>query len=132
MKIGKGFLLYGNWKFYNSDKLSIGDNVFINDNFWCNAKGSISIGDDVLIGPNVVIHSSNHNYSDIYKKIRHQGHTDKKVVIGNNVWIGASVIILPGVEICNNVVIAAGSIVTKSIVSSGVYGGIPAKFIKSI
>jgi len=132
-KIGYGFLMFSNCKFYNHNKLTIGDNVFINDFFWCNAKGSITIGNDVLIGPCVTIHSSNHNYSaNSELPFREQGHTDKKVIIGNNVWLGANCVILPGVAVSDNVVIAAGSVVTKTIEIEGVYGGIPAKFIKSI
>lgn len=130
-KIGDGFFVYSNSKIYNHDKLVIGDNVFINDFFWCNAKGSISIGNDVLIGPNVTIHSSNHNY-EMGKVFRSLGHTDKPVSIGNNVWLGANCIILPGVTVSDNVVLAAGSVVTKSILNEGVYGGVPAKFIKSL
>ncbi|WP_145838893.1 acyltransferase [Shewanella algae] len=132
VKIGKGFLIYGGWKIYNNQRLEIGENVFINDNFWCNAKGNVTIQDGVLIGPNVVIHSSNHNFADQHKHIRKQGHTDKPVLIRSNVWLGAGVIILPGVEICERVVVAAGSVVTKNIDVSGVYGGVPAKFIKNI
>ncbi|MDF4738276.1 acyltransferase [Vibrio parahaemolyticus] len=119
-------------KIYNRDKLKIGNNVFINDYFWCNAKGGVNIGNDVLIGPNVTIHSSNHNYANSGKPFRLQGHTDKQVNIGCNVWLCASVVISPGVSICDNVVVAAGSVVTKNITKSGVYGGVPAKFIKNI
>lgn len=119
-------------KIYNRDKLIVGNNVFINDYFWCNAKGGVNIGSDVLIGPNVTIHSSNHNYASSDIPFRLQGHTNKQVNIGCNVWLCASVVISPGVSVCDNVVVAAGSVVTKSITKSGVYGGVPAKFIKDI
>ncbi len=56
----------------------------------------------------------------------------KPIVVGNNVYIGARSMIMPGVRIGNNVIIAAGSIVTKDIPDGGVYGGVPAKLIKSI
>jgi maltose O-acetyltransferase len=84
------------------------------------------------MGPNVTIHSSNHNYNIDNVPFMYQGHKDQEVIIGNNVWLGASVIILPGVQICDNVVVGAGAIVTKSIFNAGVYAGNPAKFIKSI
>jgi len=56
----------------------------------------------------------------------------KPITVGNNVYIGIRSIIMPGVHIGNNVIIAAGSVVTKDIPDNGVYGGIPAKFIKPI
>ncbi|TMN77041.1 MULTISPECIES: acyltransferase [unclassified Pseudoalteromonas] len=130
-EIGPGFLIFSNSKFYNHQNLAIGSNVFINDYFWCNAKGGIEIGNDVLIGPNVTIHSSNHNYLKGYV-FRKLGHEDRKVIIGSNVWLGANCIILPGVDITDNIVVAAGSVVTKSLKQEGVYGGVPAKYIKSI
>ena len=128
----KNVTIASNCKIYNHENLVIKDYVFINDNFWCNAKGGVNIGSDVLIGPNVTIHSSNHNYSKSNVKFRLQGHTNKKVTIGNNVWLCASVVILPGVSICNDVIVAAGSIVTSDIKNRGVYAGVPAKFIKNI
>jgi len=106
--------------------------VFINDNFWCNAKGGVEIGNDVLIGPNVVIHSSNHRFSDKNKLIRQQGHDNRAVVIGNNVWVGANVVIVPGVIVGEGCVIGAGSIVTKNLDSKSVYVGNPAKKIKDL
>jgi len=130
--VGRGVTIYPGANIYNQSKLKIGNDVFINDGFWCNAKGEVIIGDDVIMGPNVVIHSSNHNYRDVAVIIRKQGHTDAPVLINKNVWIGANVVILPGVEVVERAVIAAGAVVTKSIVEPGVYAGVPAKKIRSI
>lgn len=66
-------------------------------------------------------------FRDKYPKLE----ITKKIVVGNNVYIGVRSIIMPGVNIGNNVIIAAGSIITKDIPDNCVYGGIPAKFIKS-
>lgn len=129
--IGKNCYISSNFKVYDFNKLVIGDNIFINDYFWCNAKGGVKIGNDVLIGPNVTIHSSNHNFSK-EGVFRLQGHTNKEVVIGSNVWLCASVVVLPGVKISDNIVVGAGSVVTKDLMESGVYGGVPAKYIKGL
>ena len=129
--VGRGVTIYPGANIYNQSKLKIGNDVFINDGFWCNAKGEVVVGDDVIMGPNVVIHSSNHNYMDVAVIIRKQGHTDAPVRINKNVWIGANVVILPGVEVVERAVIAAGAVVTKSIVEPGVYAGVPAKKIHS-
>ncbi len=56
----------------------------------------------------------------------------KPIKIGNNVYIGNDALILPGVEICDNVIIGANSVVTKSITTSGIYAGVPCKYICSL
>ncbi|WP_097057897.1 acyltransferase [Alloalcanivorax xenomutans] len=117
---------------YHADNLSIGDKVSLNDNFWCNARGGVCIGDDTIIGPNVIIHSANHRYSEPGRLIREQGHTLREVDVGRNVWIGANVTILPGVHISDKVVIAAGAVVNKKIREPGIYAGVPAKKIKDL
>lgn len=130
--IGRNVLIFGAPRIYNAHNLIIGDNVFLNDNFWCNAKGGVKIEKNVIIGPSVIIHSSNHNYSDPNRPIKLQGHTDKPVHIREDVWIGAGVTVLPGVSICSRVVLAAGAVVVASIDTPGVYGGVPAKILKKI
>lgn len=129
-RIGKRVLVFRRCIVYNAPNLRIGHNVFINDNFWCNAKGGITISDDVLIGPNVVIHSSNHNFEDPRVAIRHQGHTDLPVRVGRDVWIAAGCTILPGSVIPEGCVIAAGAVVTGRLERSGVYAGVPARLIR--
>lgn len=131
-KLGIRTIIWPRAYIYHPEKLVIGDNFYANNNLWMNAMGGIVIGDDVLIGPNVVIHSANHAFNKKNIPIRLQGHEKHKVSIGSNVWISASVIILPGVEICDNVVIGAGAVVSKSIRESGIYAGVPASFIRGL
>ena len=92
-----------------NSKLFIGDNVFINRNTIITSRESIVIKDGVTIGPNVCIYDHDHSISN-----RGQ-YVTKPIVVGENVWIGANVIILKGVEIGANSVIASGSIVTKNL-----------------
>lgn len=129
-KIGHNFLVFRRCTIYNAQNLKIGQQVFINDNFWCNAKGGVTIGDDTLIGPNVVIHSSNHVFSDQFVPIRSQGHIDAPVNIGTNVWLAAGCIILPGAVVPSGSVIAAGAVVNRPLERPGVYGGVPAACIR--
>lgn len=131
-KVGKDVLIFGWPSVYNAQNLEVGSGVFINDGFWCNAKGGVAIRDDVIMGPGVIIHSSNHVYDDPNIAIKLQGHIDKPVVIGENVWVGARVTILPGVTVCSRVVLAAGAVVAADINIPGVYGGVPAKLIKKL
>ena len=107
-------------------QITFGKRVFINHNFTAMSIGGIEIGDFVQIGPHVTIVTDNHDFSDRYVlKCR-------KVVIENNVWIGANVSIMPGVHIGQNAVIAGGAVVTKDVPANTIVGGNPAKVIKTI
>lgn len=108
--------------------LSIGKNVFINFNCTFLALGGITIEDAVLIGPNVQILSEGHPLSPADRQSLIPG----KVTIKQGSWIGAGAIILPGISIGENAVVAAGAIVTKDVPANAVVGGVPAKIIKSL
>jgi acetyltransferase-like isoleucine patch superfamily enzyme len=116
--------------FYFPQNITLGRNVFFNRGAFITARESVIIGNDVLVGPNVIINSGNHNFSDRNKLIQEQGHTSKKILIGNDVWIGANAVILPGVKIGDGAVVAAGAIVTKDVEEYTVVAGIPAKKMK--
>ena len=110
--------------------LSIGNNSGIGIN--CELYGPITIGNDVMMGPEVVIYTQNHKHEtgDVFWK---QGFEEKKpVIIGDNVWIGRRVMIMPGCTIGDNSVIAAGAVVTSSFENNVILGGVPAKVIGTI
>lgn len=112
-----------------STKLSLGDNSGVGID--CVIGGEVIIGKDVMMGPECVIISRNHKFSDIEIPMRLQGYVEKgPCVIGNDVWIGRRVMIMPGVKIGNGVVIAAGAVVTKDIPDYAIVGGVPAKIMK--
>ena len=108
--------------------INVGKNVFINSGCRFQDQGGIRIGDGTLIGHNVVITTLNHNFEPELRS----GMKPAPVIIGKNVWIGASVTVVPGVTIGENAIIAAGSVVTKDVDSNTVVGGVPAKLIKTI
>lgn len=113
-----------------------GKNIRVGRNFTANFNVTIldiapvTIGDDVMIGPGTCIITVNHPLSPRGRR-NHLG-VAKPVTIGNDVWIGANCTILPGVTIGNNVVVAAGAVVTKDIPDNCVVAGVPAKKIKDI
>ena len=113
------------------NSLKIGNNVGINHYCFIGVRGNITIGDNVIFGPRVNIFSENHNFDRLDISIKNQGVTKEDTIIGNDVWIGASVSIMPGVKVGNGCVIAAGSVVTKDIVDFSVVAGVPAKIIKN-
>lgn len=89
--------------------------VFFNHHCSLTSLKNIYIGDDCIFGENVKIYDHNHNIDKKSIIFRKQGYNIASVIIGNNCWIGSNVTILPGVCIGNNVVIGAGSIITKNI-----------------
>ena len=109
--------------------LSIGDNSGIGIS--CEVYGKVTVQNDVMMGPEVVIYTSGHKFDRLDIPIWQQGSTaEQPVIIGNDVWIGRRVMIMPGVHIGNGVVIAAGAVVTKDVPDNVVVGGVPARVIK--
>lgn len=96
----------------------------------CVIQSNTVIGDNVIMGPDIKIYTKNHKFDSLDIPIQFQGHTNEKTVIGNDVWLGANVIILPGVNIGNHVVVAAGAVVTKDVPDYAIVGGVPAKVLK--
>lgn len=98
----------------------------------CSVHSPLEIGDHVLMGPDVLILTTNHIISSTDIPIGEQGMSKpEKVVIGNDVWIGTRAIILPGVNVGDGAVIAAGAVVTKDVPAYTVVGGVPARVIKN-
>ncbi len=112
--------------------IRIGNNVGIGEFAYLGGGGGLEIGDDCIIGQYFSCHPENHNFNNSDDLIRLQGVTRQGIRIGNNCWIGSKVTILDGVEIGENCVIAAGAVVTKSMPSNTIIGGVPAKVIKKI
>lgn len=92
--------------------------------------GPTVIGNDIRFAQNIVLSGLNHKYQDTTRPIHEQGVSTKKVIIEDNVWIGANSVIVAGVIIGKNSVIAAGSIVTKNVPPFSIAAGNPAKIIK--
>lgn len=115
--------------FGRGNGISIGDNSGIGVR--CEVRGPLTIGRNVMMGPEVCIMTSSHNTARTDIPMNQQGHLEKKeVVIGDDVWIGRRVIILPGIKIGNGVIIGAGAVVTKDVPDYAVVAGVPAKVIK--
>ncbi len=108
--------------------IKIGKNVFINSCCNFQDQGGITIGDNSLIGHQVVLATLNHDLNPS-KRANMQA---KPITIGKNVWIGSRSVILQGVSIGDNCVVAAGAVVTKSFGDNLIIGGVPAKVIKKI
>ncbi|MBR5834829.1 MAG: sugar O-acetyltransferase [Bacteroidales bacterium] len=111
-------------------QISVGKRFFANFHFTVLDEAKVTIGDDCFIGPNVSIYTACHSTDPIERNTRKEW--AEPVTIGNNVWIGGSVTILPGVTIGDNVTIGAGSVVAKDIPSDVVAVGNPCRVIKEL
>lgn len=118
---------YANW---GGKNVHIGDHFYSNYNLMLVDDGEITIGDNVMIAPNVILCSATHPISP---NLREKGmEYNMPVKIGNRVWIGANVVVMPGVIIGDNSVIGAGSVVTKDIPANVVAFGNPCKVHREI
>ena len=119
--------IHGLSKISFTKNLTCGDNVSFGGEVMILGNGKITIGGNTMIGAGTIIHSSTHDYK------RHPMtdlRIDNNTTIGKHVWIGAGVIINPGVTINDYAVIGSGSVVTKDVKSGSIAVGVPAKIIK--
>lgn len=128
-KVHESFLLIPPFYSVGGGEISIGQNLFVNQNCTFYDLGGLSIADNVMIGPNVSIITASH---PLELSLRHTKTIGKPIVIEGNVWIAAGATIIGGVTIGENSVVAAGSVVTKSVPSNSFVGGNPARVIRSI
>lgn len=128
--IGKNVIIDKSLVISNSNNISIGDNCYIGPFGALYGLGGITIENSVIIGPRVIVYSSNHNYK-MAKSIPYDKEVIKRpVYIETGVWIGDSVKIVPGVRIGRGSIIGLGSVVTKDVEPFSIMGGNPAKLIK--
>lgn len=111
-------------------KIEVGENFYANHGLTILDAGKVIFGDNVFIGPNCGFHTSGHplDYERRNKGLEYA----YPIKVGNNVWFGAAVQVMPNVTIGDNVVIGAGSIVTKDIPSNSVAVGSPCKVIRKL
>jgi len=94
--------------------------------------GPVTIGNHVNLAQGITVTALNHNFSNTDKRIDEQGVSTTPVTLGDDIWVGANAVILPGVTIGNHAVVAAGAVVTKDVPPYTLVGGVPAKIIKSL
>lgn len=113
----------------------LGYNIHVGDHFYAGYNctildmAEVTIGDNCMIGPNVGIYTAGHS---IRPKDRHKHGYAIPITIGNNVWIGGSCTLLPGVTVGDNSIVAAGSVVTKDVLPNTIVAGNPARFLRQI
>lgn len=111
-----------------SPNATIGDRTELGTR--CLVQANVHLGNDVIMGPDVKIYSRNHKFNRLDIPISRQGKNYYKTFIGNDVWIGANVIVTAGCKIGNHVILAAGAVITEDVPNYAIVGGVPAKIIK--
>lgn len=114
-----------------AENIVIGDGTYINRDVWISAQDQkVRIGKKCLVGPNVMIETASHSTTEWRGGYRSR--TTSPICIGDMVWIGARAIILPGVTVNDEAIVAAGAVVTRDVAARTVVGGIPARVIKAL
>ena len=129
-KTGKNFCIEPNFYCDYGYNIEIGENFYSNHNLVILDPAKVIFGDNVFIGPNCGFYSATHPI--VSSERNTQKEFAKSIFVGNDVWFGGNVVVLPGVKIGSNVVIGAGSVVTKSIPNNCVAAGNPCKVLRAI
>jgi maltose O-acetyltransferase len=125
---GKNVNIESRAYFGSGEKISIGDNSGIGIN--ARIRWAATIGKNVMMAPDVVILSKNHSHNSTDIPMIDQGYDkEKPVTIGDDVWIGTRVIILPGVSVGSGSILGAGAVITKDVPSRSVVVGNPARVV---
>ncbi len=128
--VRENFLIEQSFQCDYGYNIEIGENFYSNHNLVILDPAKVTFGDNVFIGPNCGFYTAEH---PLDAETRNKGlETAKPIKVGNNVWFGGNVVVLPGVTIGDNTVIGAGSVVTKNIPSNVVAAGNPCKVIKQL
>lgn len=117
----------------NAENVYIGHNSHINHHccIWAGEKSCIRLGDDLLMGPGVMMFAGNHGL-ERHMPMTHQPRQERDIVVDDDVWLGAGVVVTGGVHLAKGVVVAAGAVVTKSVEEPyAILGGVPARVIGS-
>ncbi|MDU1904686.1 MAG: sugar O-acetyltransferase [Dysgonomonas sp.] len=129
-KTGESFLIEQPFYCDYGYNIEIGENFFANMGLTILDEAKVIVGDNVFVAPHVGIYTAGHPL-DVERRNKGLEYA-RPVTIGNNVWLGAQVSILPGVTIGDNTVIGAGSVVTKDIPANVLAAGNPCRIIREI
>ena len=127
--VGSGIFVEHNFHCDLGYNIHVGQNFYAGFNCTILDMATVRIGDNCLIGPNVGIYTAGHN---IHPVDRHKSGFAKPITIGNNVWIGGHCVVVGGITIGDNSIIAAGAVLTKDVPENTIFAGNPAKKIKDI
>lgn len=126
--VDKSFRLFPPFYTNCGKHITVGKRVFINTGCHFHDQGGIVLGDGALLGSNVVLTTVNHDFDPEKRSTAYPS----PIVLGKNVWIGASVTVVPGVCIGDGAIVGAGAVVTKDVPPNTIVAGVPARIIREI
>ncbi|GEN79713.1 hypothetical protein N867_16365 [Actinotalea fermentans ATCC 43279 = JCM 9966 = DSM 3133] len=131
LSAGPGLRMSPTASLRNGERITLGRGVHVGErcSLWAgDTSGRIRIGDDVLLAPEVFLTASNYGTA-AGRLMAEQPRREADVVIGNDVWLGARVVVLPGVRVGDGAVVGAGSVVTKDVPPNAIAVGVPARVV---
>jgi len=129
-KMGKKVYIMHSCMITSPLDIEIGDHVCINHHTSISGRGFLKIGNFVMIGQNCSIQAGGHVFNDSTRPMMFQGQRSGPIEIGDDVWLGANVVVLPNVKIGRGSIIGANAVVTKDVPEFAIMGGVPAKLIR--
>ncbi len=128
--VARGCVIRSSSVLWTSSKgFVMGDNSSLGEYSFVGAAGGVKIGSNVLGGQRLSFHSENHNYEDVTRPMREQGVRREGIVVEDDCWLGSGAIFLDGVRVGRGSVVAAGSVVTRSVAPYSIVAGVPAKVL---
>lgn len=129
--VGRDCMIYSTARIHGARHVTFGDRVTINDFVHIWGNGGLTIGDDSMIAAHSAIVTATHDIDALRHGRKYRDTVlSRPVVIGKNVWVGTSAIILPGVTIGDDAVVAAGAVVTKDVPPRTLVAGVPARTVR--
>lgn len=113
------------------ERLTIGSGVVVARDVTLDARGELELEDEALIGFESVLLSHTHRSDEVGVAIQRQGMYSAPVRIGARAWLGMRVLVLPGVEVGEDAIVASGAVVTESIPARSIAGGVPARVLRA-
>jgi acetyltransferase-like isoleucine patch superfamily enzyme len=126
-RLGGFCLIYPGARLQHTYGIRAGRGLAVNGGTVLDGRGGLTFGDNVLVGPNAVLLSSGHQWTDPSRPIVAQGHRLAPTTIGDDVWIGSNVTVTAGVTIASGTVVGANAVVTADTAPYTIVGGVPAR-----
>ena len=127
--LGKNTVIQHGFRITSPQFVSIGSNCSFGQDVFITGGGGVRIGDWVGLGPDVKIWSVNHRFDDANRPWMLQGWNHSEVVIEDDVWLAANVFVMPGTTIGRGAIIAASSVVNKSVPAYALFAGNPGRVV---
>jgi acetyltransferase-like isoleucine patch superfamily enzyme len=131
--VGKGCSISRRASLHDPQNISIGDDVHVGPQcrLWASANAKLTLEDNALLGPGVTIITASHGTSDLTVTMNKQPETEADVRIGRGAWLCANAVILPGITVHEEAIVAAGAVVTKDVPPFAIAAGVPARVVGS-